>query len=111
MSTTAAPTVPHDEAALHVSPQTYVVVFVALIVLMFLTIGAALIDLGPANFLVAMGIATVAQLVQKPKRRRKGKPVPKKLHPLLAVLLIALGLALVIAGVMWRVASQEPARR
>jgi hypothetical protein len=56
-------------------------------------------------------IAAAIQVFQKPKPPAEGQPVRKKLHPLVAVLLIAAGLALVIAGVVWRVASQEPNRR
>jgi cytochrome c oxidase subunit IV len=42
----------------HVTLKTLYVVYGCLLGLMFLTLGAAYIDLGPANFPVAMGIAT-----------------------------------------------------
>src|SRR5690349_1968053 len=45
----------------------------------------------------ALTLGAVAQLIQKPKPA-EGKPVPKKLNPLVAVLLIVVGLALVFVG-------------
>jgi hypothetical protein len=53
----------------------------------------------------------IAPLVQKPKPSPEGRAVPKKFNPLTAFLMIVLGLALVFAGIAWRVASQDPARR
>ena len=47
----------------HITPKTYFIIYGALLALMFLTLGAALVDLGPANFLVAMGIATVKMVL------------------------------------------------
>jgi cytochrome c oxidase subunit 4 len=47
----------------HITPKTYLVIYAALLGLMFLTLGAASVDLGPANFLVAMGIATVKMVL------------------------------------------------
>jgi cytochrome c oxidase subunit 4 len=47
----------------HITPKTYFIVYGALLGLMFLTLGAALVDLGPANFLVAIGIATVKMVL------------------------------------------------
>lgn len=47
----------------HITPKTYFIIYGALLGLMFLTLGAALVDLGPANFVVAMGIATVKMLL------------------------------------------------
>ena len=45
---------------LHVVPvRVYVFVFVSLLVLTALTTGAAFVDLGPVNNLVAMGIAVL----------------------------------------------------
>ncbi|MFN3648752.1 MAG: cytochrome C oxidase subunit IV family protein [Armatimonadota bacterium] len=41
----------------HIPMMTYHVVFGALMVLLFLTVGAAMVDLGPANFPLAMAIA------------------------------------------------------
>ena len=43
----------------HIGPRTYVVIYFALLGLMALTVLAALFDLGPANFGIAMGIAAV----------------------------------------------------
>ncbi|GAC1475188.1 MAG: cytochrome C oxidase subunit IV family protein [Isosphaeraceae bacterium] len=42
----------------HATPRTYLVVYGALLGLMTLTVLAALLDLGAANFAIAMGIAT-----------------------------------------------------
>lgn len=47
----------------HITVKTLLVIYAALIALMFLTYGAALIDLGRANFLIAMGIATVKMVL------------------------------------------------
>lgn len=43
----------------HATIRTYTVIFIWLVVLMFLTIAAWTIDLGPLNILIAMGIASV----------------------------------------------------
>jgi cytochrome c oxidase subunit 4 len=51
----AAPAHGHDQP--HISPQTYLVIYFALLGLMALTVVAALFDLGAANFTVSMGIA------------------------------------------------------
>src|SRR5687768_3372844 len=48
---------PHGE--FHVSMATYTIVFAALMVLLVVTVVAAFIDLGEANMIVAMIIATV----------------------------------------------------
>lgn len=45
------------------SIRTYVSVFVALLVLLFATVGAAYLPLGPLNFPVAMVIATAKALL------------------------------------------------
>ncbi len=58
----------------------------------------------------ALMIAAVTQLIQKPKPPAEGQPVPKKLNPLVAVLLIFVGLAIVFVGAVWRFTSQEPNR-
>lgn len=48
----------------HVLPlRTYYTIFGALMGLMVLTVGAALFDLGVANFAVAMGIAVVKMIL------------------------------------------------
>ncbi len=39
--------------------RTYVVIFVALMALLGVTVGAAFVDLGPLNLVAAMGIAIV----------------------------------------------------
>jgi cytochrome c oxidase subunit 4 len=55
-----APTMPSSHAhAPHIGVRTLLIVYGALILLMFLTLGAALLDLARANFLIAMGIASV----------------------------------------------------
>lgn len=46
-----------------ISPRTYVLVFVGLLVLLLLTIGAAYIDLGPLHVPVALGIAVLKALL------------------------------------------------
>jgi len=51
----------------------------------------------------ALTIGVIGQLVRTPPPPAEGQPAPKKLHPLAAVGLIALGLAITAAGVMWRV--------
>ncbi len=55
-------------------------------------------------------IAAVSMLVQKPKPPAEGQPSPKKLNPLITLLLIPLGLGIVFAGVVWRQTSQQPIR-
>ena len=48
----------------HILPlRTYFTIFFALLGLLILTVGAAYVDLGRANLLVAMGIATVKALL------------------------------------------------
>ena len=42
----------------HLSVRTLYIIYGSLLVLMLLTLGAAFLDLGRANFLIAMGIAT-----------------------------------------------------
>lgn len=63
MSQTVTPTAHHDHPEGHIGPRTYLVIFVALLGLMALTIIAALFDLGSANFIVAMGIASVKMVL------------------------------------------------
>lgn len=68
MSHSAAPALGHAPAAHdhpegHIGPRTYVTVFLALLGLMALTILAALFDMGPANFIVAMGIAATKMIL------------------------------------------------
>jgi cytochrome c oxidase subunit 4 len=63
MSQTVTPTARHDHAEGHIGPRTYLVIFGALLGLMALTIVAALFDLGAANFIVAMGIASVKMVL------------------------------------------------
>jgi cytochrome c oxidase subunit 4 len=53
---------PHAHAP-HIGVRTLLIVYAALLVLMFLTLGAALLDLGRANFLIAMTIASVKMLL------------------------------------------------
>jgi cytochrome c oxidase subunit 4 len=60
MTTTTPATHAH---APHIDVKTLYVVYGALLGLMFLTLGAAYLDLGPANFPVAMGIATVKMVL------------------------------------------------
>ena len=43
-----------------ISPKSYFTVYVALLLLLFVTVGAAYIDLGPLNFPVSMAIAVSA---------------------------------------------------
>lgn len=62
MSQTVSATNEHAEAP-HVAVRTYLVIYVALLGLMALTVVAALFDLGPANFVVAMGIAAVKMVL------------------------------------------------
>jgi cytochrome c oxidase subunit IV len=58
MSTiTDAPTHGHPHPPM--TPRMYLIIYGALMSLMALTLLAALFDLGAANFLIAMGIATV----------------------------------------------------
>jgi hypothetical protein len=59
----------------------------------------------------ALMIGAVTQLIQKPKPSAKGQPVPKKMNPLVAVMLTLVGLALVFVGVVWRITSQQPSNR
>lgn len=47
----------------HLTVRMMLMIYAALIGLMFLTVGMALIDLGRANFLIAMGIATVKMIL------------------------------------------------
>jgi cytochrome c oxidase subunit 4 len=47
----------------HITVRTLYVIYGCLIGLMFLTYGAALLDLGRANFLIAMGIATTKMVL------------------------------------------------
>ncbi|MFO0953853.1 MAG: cytochrome C oxidase subunit IV family protein [Isosphaeraceae bacterium] len=59
---------PHDPAhplahTGHITVKTLLTIYGALIFLMFLTYGAAKVDLGRANFLIAMGIATVKMVL------------------------------------------------
>ena len=63
MSTTVTPAVSHDHPEGHGGLRTYFTIYFALLGLMALTVGAALFDLGPANFLVAMGIATAKMVL------------------------------------------------
>jgi hypothetical protein len=51
-------------------------------------------------------IAVIASLVQKPKPQTDDQPPAKKIHPLVAGVLILAGLVLVVVGIMWRVSSQ-----
>jgi cytochrome c oxidase subunit IV len=57
MTTTTAAAATHTHAP-HITVKTLYVIYGALLGLMFLTLGAAYLDLGLANFPVAMGIAT-----------------------------------------------------
>lgn len=57
-ATTAESAQAHDQQG-HVTVQTLFTIYGALIGLMFLTYGAALFDLGHANFPIAIGIAGV----------------------------------------------------
>jgi cytochrome c oxidase subunit 4 len=60
MSThTVTPAHPHGEHAHPIAVKTLLVIYGCLIGLMFLTYIMAKFDLGRANFLIAMGIATV----------------------------------------------------
>ena len=45
------------------SVKTYTVIFLALIVLTFVTTGVAYLDLGPMNVVVALGLACVKMLL------------------------------------------------
>jgi cytochrome c oxidase subunit IV len=47
----------------HITPKTYLIIYGALMGLMFLTLLAANFDLGAANFAIAMGIATVKMVL------------------------------------------------
>jgi cytochrome c oxidase subunit 4 len=53
----SATTAHAEHAEHHVTPKTYLMVYCALMGLMFLTLAAAFFDLGPANFALAMVIA------------------------------------------------------
>jgi cytochrome c oxidase subunit 4 len=53
----------HAHHASHIGPRTYWAVYFALLGLMAMTVVAALFDLGPANFVVAMGIATAKMVL------------------------------------------------
>lgn len=55
----------------------------------------------------ALAIAAVAQMFKKPKPPEEGQEEAKKLNPTIGVLLIIVGLALVVVGVIWRVNSQQ----
>lgn len=46
-----------DHAEPHITPKTYLIIYAILMSLMFLTLGAAFVDLGWANFFLAMAIA------------------------------------------------------
>src|SRR5262249_39868417 len=64
MSTTAtAPAHAHHHGQPHLTLRAYLTVYAALLGLMLLTLFAALFDLGPANFLVAMGIAVTKMVL------------------------------------------------
>ncbi len=47
----------------HITPKTYVIIYLALMGLMALTFGVAYLNLGWANFPIAMGIATVKMVL------------------------------------------------
>lgn len=47
----------------HITVQTLYAIYGALLGLMLLTLAAAFLDLGPANFLLAMGIATTKMVL------------------------------------------------
>jgi cytochrome c oxidase subunit 4 len=51
----------HDQP--HIGPKTYLVIYAALLGLMTLTVLASLVNLGPANFGVAMAIATAKMVL------------------------------------------------
>ena len=59
----STPSHTEDSHAQHISPQTLYVIFGCLLGLMLLTLGAAFLDLGRANFLIAMGIATTKMVL------------------------------------------------
>ena len=59
----------------------------------------------------ALTIGAASLLFQKPKPPAAGQPVPKKVNPLIAVLLSLVGLALVFAGVSWRLTASQPTGR
>ncbi|MGE3818027.1 MAG: cytochrome C oxidase subunit IV family protein [Isosphaeraceae bacterium] len=67
MSTDVSPQpAPHDLGqahAPHLTVKVMLVIYVALLGLMALTILAATIDLGRANFMIAMGIATIKMVL------------------------------------------------
>lgn len=60
-STTSAHAI--DAHAPHITVQTLYIIYGALLGLMLLTLGAAFLDLGRANFLLAMGIATAKMIL------------------------------------------------
>jgi cytochrome c oxidase subunit 4 len=62
-STAAAAAAAHEGQNGHITVKTLLVIYGALIGLMFLTFGAAKVDLGAANFLVAMSIALVKMVL------------------------------------------------
>jgi cytochrome c oxidase subunit 4 len=53
----------HEGDVPHIGIKTLLIIYACLIGLMFLTLGAATVDLGRANFLVAMGIATTKMVL------------------------------------------------
>jgi cytochrome c oxidase subunit 4 len=60
---THTPTAAHGEHAHPITVNTLLVIYGCLIGLMFLTYGMARFDLGRANFLIAMGIATTKMVL------------------------------------------------
>jgi len=56
-------TADHTDSAHHIGPSFYLVVYGALMGLMALTLGMAFVDLGAANFAIAMGIAAVKMVL------------------------------------------------
>ena len=54
---TIAHTHTHNPDQPHIGPKTYLIIYVALLGLVMLTVVAALVDMGAANFAVASGIA------------------------------------------------------
>jgi cytochrome c oxidase subunit IV len=62
MSAHATAVEAHGETG-HVTVKTLLIIYGVLIGLMFLTVGAAMIDMGRANFIVAMTIALVKMIL------------------------------------------------